>query len=124
CFAMSWYIEIIAAKLTAFGGGEIRRLIINLPQAVDLIKFIFNPTRRRRPLASLDDCCDDALDKSEKLANWAIVVGLVFDLDGGSEGGEICLFAVDAGEFSEQRRIGAELQMQVWHDVPFIPMGE
>ena len=31
---------------------------------------------------------------------------------------------LDAGEFSEQRRIAAELQMQVWQDVPFIPMGE
>jgi peptide/nickel transport system substrate-binding protein len=31
---------------------------------------------------------------------------------------------LDAGEFYEQRRIAAELQMQVWQDVPFIPMGE
>jgi hypothetical protein len=30
-FAMSWHIEIIAAKLTALRGGKIRRLIINLP---------------------------------------------------------------------------------------------
>ena len=29
-FAMSWHIEIIAAKLTALRGGKIRRLIINL----------------------------------------------------------------------------------------------
>jgi peptide/nickel transport system substrate-binding protein len=31
---------------------------------------------------------------------------------------------LDAGELREQRRIAAELQMQVWQDVPFIPMGE
>ena len=30
-FAMSWHIEIIAAKLTALRDGKIRRLIINLP---------------------------------------------------------------------------------------------
>jgi len=30
----------------------------------------------------------------------------------------------DAGDVAEQRRIAAELQMQVWWDVPFIPMGE
>jgi len=31
---------------------------------------------------------------------------------------------LDAGELGEQRRIAAELQMQVWQDVRFIPMGE
>ena len=31
---------------------------------------------------------------------------------------------LDAGELGEERRIAAELQMQVWQDVPFIPMGE
>jgi len=31
---------------------------------------------------------------------------------------------LDARELAEQRRIAAELQMQVWQDVPFIPMGE
>jgi peptide/nickel transport system substrate-binding protein len=31
---------------------------------------------------------------------------------------------LDAGHFDEQRRICAELQMQLWQDVPFIPMGE
>src|SRR5204863_182847 len=31
---------------------------------------------------------------------------------------------LDAGDIAEQRRIAAELQMQVWQDVPFIPMGE
>jgi len=30
-FAMSWHIEIIAARLTALRGGRIRRLVINLP---------------------------------------------------------------------------------------------
>jgi hypothetical protein len=30
-FAMSWHIEIIAAKLTALRDGKIRRLIVNLP---------------------------------------------------------------------------------------------
>ena len=30
-FAMSWHIEIIAAKLAALRGGKIRRLVINLP---------------------------------------------------------------------------------------------
>jgi peptide/nickel transport system substrate-binding protein len=29
-----------------------------------------------------------------------------------------------AGDLAEQRRIAAELQMQVWRDLPFIPMGE
>jgi peptide/nickel transport system substrate-binding protein len=31
---------------------------------------------------------------------------------------------LDAVDLAEQRRIAAELQMQVWQDVPFIPMGE
>jgi peptide/nickel transport system substrate-binding protein len=31
---------------------------------------------------------------------------------------------LDAGDLAEQQRIAAELQMQVWQDVPFIPMGE
>jgi hypothetical protein len=31
---------------------------------------------------------------------------------------------LDAGGLDEQRRICAELQMQLWQDVPFIPMGE
>jgi hypothetical protein len=47
---MSWYIEIIAAKLTAFGGGKIRRLIINKPDGFDFIEFIFHPVRYRRPI--------------------------------------------------------------------------
>ena len=31
---------------------------------------------------------------------------------------------LDAASFDEQRRICAELQMQLWQDVPYIPMGE
>ena len=31
---------------------------------------------------------------------------------------------LDAGDPAGQRRIAAELQLQVWHDLPFIPMGE
>jgi peptide/nickel transport system substrate-binding protein len=31
---------------------------------------------------------------------------------------------LDAGNIDEQRRICAELQMQLWQDVPYIPMGE
>jgi peptide/nickel transport system substrate-binding protein len=31
---------------------------------------------------------------------------------------------LDARDLAEQRRLAAELQMQVWQDVPFIPMGE
>jgi peptide/nickel transport system substrate-binding protein len=31
---------------------------------------------------------------------------------------------LDAGDLAVQRRIAAELQLQVWQDVPFIPMGE
>ena len=29
-----------------------------------------------------------------------------------------------SGNLADERRIAAELQMQVWQDVPFIPMGE
>jgi hypothetical protein len=36
-FAMNWHVEVIAAKLTAVRQGKIRRLIINLPHAIDLI---------------------------------------------------------------------------------------
>jgi len=28
---MNWYVEVIAAELTAVGSGEIRRLIVNVP---------------------------------------------------------------------------------------------
>jgi peptide/nickel transport system substrate-binding protein len=31
---------------------------------------------------------------------------------------------LDAGNMDEQRRICTELQMQLWQDVPYIPMGE
>ena len=31
---------------------------------------------------------------------------------------------LDAGNIDEQRRICVELQMQLWQDVPYIPMGE
>ena len=31
---------------------------------------------------------------------------------------------LDAGNFDEQRRICIELQLQLWQDVPYIPMGE
>jgi peptide/nickel transport system substrate-binding protein len=31
---------------------------------------------------------------------------------------------LDAGSLGEQKRICAELQMQLWQDVPYIPMGE
>jgi peptide/nickel transport system substrate-binding protein len=31
---------------------------------------------------------------------------------------------LDARDLDEQRRIATELQLQVWQDVPFIPMGE
>jgi len=31
---------------------------------------------------------------------------------------------LDAGDLDEQRRICAELQLQLWQDVPYIPMGE
>jgi len=31
---------------------------------------------------------------------------------------------LDAGNIDEQRRICAELQLQLWQDVPYIPMGE
>jgi peptide/nickel transport system substrate-binding protein len=31
---------------------------------------------------------------------------------------------LDAGSLDEQRRICTELQMQLWQDVPYIPMGE
>jgi peptide/nickel transport system substrate-binding protein len=31
---------------------------------------------------------------------------------------------LDAASFDEQRRICAELQMQPWQDVPYVPMGE
>jgi peptide/nickel transport system substrate-binding protein len=31
---------------------------------------------------------------------------------------------LDAEDFDEQKRICGELQLQLWHDVPFIPLGE
>ena len=52
--AMNWHLRVIAAKLTAVREGKIRRLIINMPYIIDLIKVIFHPTRCRRPTASLD----------------------------------------------------------------------
>jgi hypothetical protein len=51
--AINWHLEVIAAKLMEVHGGRIRRLIINLPHAIDLIDFIFHPTRCKRPIASL-----------------------------------------------------------------------
>jgi hypothetical protein len=42
-FAMSWHIEIIAAKLTALRSGKIRRLIINMSHFIDFVIFIFHP---------------------------------------------------------------------------------
>ena len=52
--AMNWHLEVIAAKLTAVREDKIRRLIINKSHSIDFIEFIFHPTGRRRPIASLD----------------------------------------------------------------------
>ena len=52
--ATNWHLEVIAAKLTAVREGKIRRLIINMSYPIDLIQFIFHPTRRGRPTASLN----------------------------------------------------------------------
>jgi hypothetical protein len=52
--AMNWHLRVIAAKLTAVREGRIRRVIINLAHRIDFIRFIFHPTRQRRPVASLD----------------------------------------------------------------------
>jgi len=52
--AMNGHLEVIAAKLTAVREGKIRRLIINMSYPIDLIQFIFHPTRRGRPTASLN----------------------------------------------------------------------
>ena len=52
--AMNWHLRVIAAKLTAVREGKIRRLIINMSYPIDLIQFIFHPTRRGRPTASLN----------------------------------------------------------------------
>jgi len=54
CLATNWHLEVIAAKLTAVREGKIRRLIINMSYPIDLIQFIFHPTRRGRPTASLN----------------------------------------------------------------------
>jgi peptide/nickel transport system substrate-binding protein len=37
---------------------------------------------------------------------------------------ELCAAWLDAADGEEQRRICADLQKQLWEDVPFIPMGE
>jgi hypothetical protein len=52
--AMNWHLEVIAAKLTEVREGKIRRLIINMSHAIDLIEVIFHPMSCRRPTASLD----------------------------------------------------------------------
>jgi peptide/nickel transport system substrate-binding protein len=36
----------------------------------------------------------------------------------------LCAAWLDAGNIDDQRRICTELQMQLWQDVPYIPMGE
>ena len=51
---MNWHLEVIAAKLMEVWQGKIRRLIINMSYPIDLIQFIFHPTRRGRPTASLN----------------------------------------------------------------------
>jgi len=35
-----------------------------------------------------------------------------------------CAAWLDAANMEEQRRICAELQMHLWQDVPYVPMGE
>ena len=52
--AMNWHLRVIAPKLTAVREGKIRWLIINMSYPIDLIQFIFHPTRRGRPTASLN----------------------------------------------------------------------
>jgi hypothetical protein len=51
---MNWHLQVIAAKLAAVRRGQIRRLIINMSHAIDLIEVIFHPMSCRRPTASLD----------------------------------------------------------------------
>src|SRR5260370_2610654 len=49
--AMNWHLEVIAAKLTAVRQGKIRRLIINKPDRLDFIEFIFHPQTSTRPIS-------------------------------------------------------------------------
>jgi hypothetical protein len=67
-FAMSWHIEIIAAKLTAVRQGKIRRLIINLPPRSLLASIAFPAWCLGHGPSAQILCVSYAQDLADKLA--------------------------------------------------------
>jgi peptide/nickel transport system substrate-binding protein len=119
--------------LTLAGTEQLRRAGMN----VDLQEMDFGTIVRRRASQAPPDkggwnvfftLIDRSIPNTDPYGNPAIRAdGLSATLGGWPTSARIeALRAawLDAGNIDEQRRICTELQMQLWQDVPYIPMGE
>jgi peptide/nickel transport system substrate-binding protein len=118
--------------LSLIGADQLRRAGLN----VDLQEMEFGAVVKRRTSQSPPDkggwnvfftLIDRSIPNIHPFGNPALRA----DGKSGYDGWPDCLRIeelrrawLDAGDLHEQRRIAAELQMQVWQDLPFIPMGE
>ncbi|HYU11634.1 MAG TPA: ABC transporter substrate-binding protein [Stellaceae bacterium] len=118
--------------LTLVGAEQMRRAGLN----VDLQENDFGTVIRRRTTQSPPDkggwnvfftLIDRSIPNTNPFGNQALRSDGKAAWDGWPDSPKIeALRAawLDAAELNEQRRIAAELQTQLWQDLPFIPMGE
>jgi peptide/nickel transport system substrate-binding protein len=118
--------------LSKIGAEQLRRAGLN----VDLQENDFGTVIRRRTSQSAPDkggwnvfftMIDRSIPNTNPFGNQGLRADGKAAWDGWPDSPKIeALRAawLDAAELSEQRRIAAELQTQLWQDLPFIPMGE
>ena len=118
--------------LSLIGADQMRRAGLN----VDLQEMDFGTVVKRRTSQSPPDkggwnvlftLIDRSIPNTHPFGNPSLRADGKAAYDGWPTSPRIEEFRrawLDAGDIAEQRRIAAELQMQVWQDVPFIPMGE
>jgi peptide/nickel transport system substrate-binding protein len=118
--------------LSLIGADQLRRAGLN----VDLQEMEFGAVVKRRTSQSPPDkggwnvfftLIDRSIPNIHPFGNPALRADGKAAYDGWPESPrieELRRAWLDAADLAEERRIAAELQMQVWRDVPFIPMGE
>jgi peptide/nickel transport system substrate-binding protein len=118
--------------LSQIGADQVRRAGLN----VDLQEMEFGAVVKRRTSQSPPDkggwnvfftLIDRSIPNIHPFGNPALRADGKAAYDGWPDSlriEELRRAWLNAGDLAEQRRIAAELQMQVWQDVPFIPMGE
>jgi peptide/nickel transport system substrate-binding protein len=122
--------EIRALSLA--GAEQLRRAGIN----IDMQEMELGAAARRRQNQAAPDkggwnaffgLVDRSLPNTNPFGNYAIRADGLAAWDGWPTSPRIEALraaSLDAGSLDEQRRICTELQLQLWQDVPYIPMGE